>query len=138
MIKRSLFIALIFYALPGIADNLQITGAWIKNLPMTVPVRAGYMNISNNQTQAVTIVSLQSNSFENIEVHQTIESEGMMSMRPVDTLLIPAGGTLQLTPGGFHLMMMMPLEELKPGQKVIVTLHYGDQKTQLIEMEVRK
>jgi hypothetical protein len=96
------------------------------------------MHISNNQNREVTIVSLQSKSFESIEIHQSLEVNGMMSMRPVDTLSIQAGGSLELAPGGFHLMMMNPLDELIPGQKVAITLYYEDQKTQLIEMEVRK
>ena len=138
MIKRSLLFALLIYSLPAAAESLQVTDAWIKNLPMAVPVRAGYMHISNSQNREVTIVSLQSKSFESIEIHQSLEVDGMMSMRPVDTLSIPAGASLELAPGGFHLMMMNPLDELIPGQIVAVTLYYEDQKMQLIEMEVRK
>jgi hypothetical protein len=62
----------------------------------------------------------------------------MMSMLPVDALSIPAGGSMELAPGGFHLMMMNPLEQLIPGKKVAVTLHYQDRKTQTIDMVVRK
>ena len=138
MIKRLLLLSLLVYSLPAAAENLLITDAWIKNLPMAVPVRAGYMRISNNQNREVSIVSLQSKSFESIEIHQSLEVNGMMSMRPVDTLSIPAGASLELAPGGYHLMMMHPLDELIPGQKVAVTLYYEDQKMQLIEMEVRK
>ncbi len=138
MMKRSLLFALLIFSLPAAAENLQITDAWIKNLPMAVPVRAGYMHIANHQSLEVTIVSLQSKSFESIEIHQSLEADGMMTMRPVDRLSIPVGGSLELAPGGFHLMMMHPLEQLIPGQKVSVTLHYQDQKTQTIEMVVRK
>ncbi len=138
MIKRSLLFALLICSLPAAAENLQITDAWIKNLPMAVPVRAGYMHISNRQSLEVTIVSLESKSFESIEIHQSLEVDGMMSMRPVDALSIPAGGSMELAPGGFHLMMMNPLEQLIPGKKVAVTLHYQDQKTQTIDMVVRK
>jgi hypothetical protein len=138
MKKPSIFLALLIFWLPASADNLQITDAWIKNLPMAVPVRAGYMRIFNNQSLEITIVSLDSKSFESIEIHQSLEADGMTSMKPVDTLSIPAGGSLELAPGGFHLMMMNPLEQLIPGKKVAVTLHYQDQKTQTIDMVVRK
>jgi copper(I)-binding protein len=136
--KRSLLLTLLICSLPAAAESLQITDAWIKNLPMAVPVRAGYMHISNHQSLEVTIVSLESKSFESIEIHQSLEADGMMSMRPVDALSIPAGGSMELAPGGFHLMMMNPLEQLIPGEKVAVTLHYQDQKTQTIDMVVRK
>ncbi|MCZ6724058.1 MAG: copper chaperone PCu(A)C [Gammaproteobacteria bacterium] len=138
MIKRSLLLALLIYSLPAAAESLQFTDAWIKNLPMAVPVRAGYMHIFNNQSLEVTIVSLESKSFESIQIHQSLEVDGMMSMRPVDTLSIPAGESPVLAPGGFHLMMMNPQEQLIPGEKVAVTLHYQDRKTQTIDMVVRK
>jgi len=138
MLNRLSILVLLMLSLPAAAESLQITEAWIKNLPMAVPVRAGYMHISNNQNTEITIVSLQSKSFESIEIHQSMEVNGMMGMRPVDALSIPAGGSLELAPGGFHLMMMNPQEELVPGQKVTVTLYYQNQNTQLIELEVRK
>jgi copper(I)-binding protein len=138
MIKQSLLLVLLIYALPVSAENLQITDAWIKNLPAVVPVRAGYMKISNTRGQDITILSLESKLFEDIHIHQTFEVDGVASMRAIGDLTIRAGESLELAPGGFHLMMMNPLEGLTPGQKVVVTLHYQDQKTQTIEMVVRK
>jgi copper(I)-binding protein len=138
MIKRLAFIALIFYALPCSADNLQITEAWIKNLPAVVPVRAGYMNIENKQPQTTTIKWLKSESFARIEVHRSVETNGVMSMQPIDALAIAPGETLQLAPGGFHLMMMNPVKSMAPGDKIVVIIGYDDQSTQNIEMIVKK
>lgn len=138
MIKQSLLLVLLIYALPVSAENLQITDAWIKNLPAVVPVRAGYMKISNTRGHDITILSLESKLFEDIHIHQTFEVDGVASMRAIGDLTIRAGESLELAPGGFHLMMMNPLEGLTPGQKVVVTLHYQGQKTQTIEMVVRK
>jgi copper(I)-binding protein len=68
MIKRLLLIGLLVFALPVSAENLQITDARIKNLPTVVPVRAGYMKISNKQSRTITILSLESNAFESIKM----------------------------------------------------------------------
>jgi len=138
MIKRLALIALIFYALPCSAAKLQITEAWIKNLPMVVPMRAGYMNIYNNQTRTINIVWLKSEAFAGIEIHRSVEKDGMMSMHPVSVLAISSGETVRLAPGGIHLMMMNPLITLVPGNKIVVTVGYDDQSTQNIEMIVRK
>ena len=138
MIKRLALIALIFYALPCSAAKLEITEAWIKNLPMVVPMRAGYMDISNNQAQTIKIERLQSEAFARIEIHRSVEKDGLMSMQPVSVLAISSGETVRLAPGGFHLMMMNPLKTLVPGNKVVVTIGYDDQSTQDIEMMVRK
>jgi len=138
MIKPLFFIALFFFSAPGSAESLQITEAWIKNLPMVVPMRAGYMNITNNGSSKIAIESLASESFEKIEIHQSIEIDGMMSMQPIHGLAVLPGESIQLEPGGYHLMMMNPLQDLKLGDKIIVTLRYDNQTTQTIIMVVRK
>ena len=138
MIKRLTLIVLILYALPCSAAKLEISGAWIKNLPMVVPVRAGYMSIVNKQTRTITITWAKSEDFARIEVHQSVEKNGVLSMRPVHALEIASGETVKLEPGGIHLMMMEPLKTLTPGSKVVVTIGYDDQTTQNIEMIVRK
>ena len=138
MIKPLFFIALFFFSAPGSAESLQITEAWIKNLPMVVPMRAGYMNITNNGSSKIAIESLASESFEKIEIHQSIEIDGMMSMQPITGLAVLPGESIQLEPGGYHLMMMNPLQDLKLGDKIIVTLRFDNQTTQTIIMIVRK
>lgn len=138
MIRRLALIALIFYALPCSAAKLQITEAWIKNLPMVVPMRAGYMNIVNDQAGTIKIEWLKSEAFARIEIHRSVEEDGMMSMHPVSVLAISSGETVRLAPGGFHLMMMNPLKKLAPGEYCVVTIGYDDQSTQNIEMIVRK
>ena len=105
---------------------------------MVVPMRAGYMDISNNQSRTVNIVWLKSECFARIEIHRSVEKDGMMSMHPVSVLAISSGETVRLAPGGFHLMMMNPLKKLAPGEYCIVTIGYDDQSTQNIEMIVRK
>ena len=138
MIKRLALITLIFFTLPCSAANLQITEAWIKNLPMSVPMRAGYMDISNNQAETIKIEWLKSEAFARIEIHRSVEKDGMMSMHPVSVLAISSGETVRLAPGGIHLMMMNPLKTLAPGEYCVVTIGYDDQSTQTIEMIVRK
>ena len=138
MIKRLALITLIFFTLPCSAANLQITEAWIKNLPMVVPMRAGYMNITNKGSSKIAIESLASESFAKIEIHQSIEIDGMMSMQPIPGLAVLPGESIQLEPGGYHLMMMSPLQDLKLGDEIIVTLRFDDQTTQTIIMIVRK
>lgn len=138
MIKRLALIALIFYTLPCSAAKLEITDAWIKNLPMVVPMRAGYMDIYNNQAQTIKIDWLKSESFTRIEIHRSVEKDGLTRMLPVSVLAISPGETVRLAPGGIHLMMMNPLKTLVPGDYCVVTIGFDDQSTQEIEMIVRK
>lgn len=102
--------------------DLEISDARINNLPPTVPVRAGYMTIRNPDPVAVSIVSVRSASFASIEIHRSLMKDGMMQMEPVGALTIDAGASMQLAPGGFHLMMMKPLEPTRPGDEIEVFL----------------
>lgn len=138
VLKKFLLIALVTFSLPTVAANLEFTDAWIKHLPPVVPVRAGYMTITNTTNLDVTIVSLHSESFDSIEIHQSYEVDGIASMRAVAVLSIGSNESVTLEPGGYHLMMMGPADEIIPGKIAIVTLHYQDHDSQTIEMPVRK
>ena len=131
-----LFLALIIPA-SGFAQ-LEFSDAWIKNLPPPVPVRAGYMTIHNSQSRAMSIVAIHSDAFASVEIHQTRMQDGMMRMDPVPNLTIAPGETVQLAPGGLHLMMMQPVEPTQPGDIHRITLEFDDGSSQTLELTVRK
>jgi hypothetical protein len=125
--------------LPGSAiAELDIHEAWIKNLPPAVPVRAGYMTIRNTQAIAVSIIAIRSDVFTSVEIHRTIAEDGMMRMEPVPTLVIEPDSSVQLAPGGLHLMMMSPAEPTKPGDVLQIVIELDDGSTQSLNMTVKK
>ena len=125
--------------LPGSAlAELDISDAWIKNLPPTIPVRAGYMTIHNVQTHSLSIVAIRSDAFSSVEIHQTIEQDGMMRMERVPSLTIEPDSSVQLAPGGLHLMMMNPVEPTKPGDELKIVIELDDGSTQKLNMIVKK
>jgi len=125
--------------LPGSAfAELDISDGWIKNLPPTIPVRAGYMTIHNAQTHTLSIVAIHSDAFASVEIHRTIEQDGMMRMEPVPTLVIEPDSTVQLAPGGLHLMMMNPFEPTKPGDALMIVIELDDGSTQNLKLIVKK
>ena len=125
--------------LPGsVFAGLDISNAWIKNLPPTVPVRAGYMTLHNAQVDAVSIIAIRSDAFTSINIHQTIDQDGMMRMEPVPILSIESGSTVQLAPGGLHLMMMNPTKPTQPGDVLKIDIELDDGSTQHLDMIVKK
>lgn len=136
MLRLLLLLPLMFP--PSVFAELRISDAWIKNLPPSVPVRAGYMTIHNPQDTAVSIIALRSETFASVEIHQTISRDGMMSMEPVPNLKIEADTSVQLVPGGLHLMMMQPMNPGKPGDRIriVITLDNGAEQT--LDMMVKK
>lgn len=121
-----------------VSAELEIRDAWIKNLPPTVPVRAGYLTLANPHSKPIKIISVESAAFASIEIHQTVEHNGMMSMDRVEQLTIDAHSSLQLAPGGLHLMMMMPQQEMRPGDWITVSISYDDGSRQELKMKVRR
>ena len=118
--------------------ELSISGAWIRDLPPTVPMRAGYLEIHNPESNPVTIVDVISEAFARVEIHESIEQNGSMRMQRVPRLTIAAGASVELAPGGLHLMMMQPASPLKPGAIVEITLKLDDGREQTLELIVRK
>lgn len=138
MLNRIILLVLLFTSLSVAADDLLITDAWIRNLPPVVTMRAGYMSITNNGDEVLTIVSVESETFSHIEIHESVEKDGMMSMQAVGVVSIKAGETLHLKPGGLHLMMMHPLQVLSPGDQVTATLIFDDGSRRAVSMKVKK
>lgn len=118
--------------------ELEISDAQIKHLPASVPVRAGYMTIQNPGSTAASIVALRSKAFASVEIHRSFEQDGMMRMEAIPTLVIEAGASVKLAPGGLHLMMMGPVEPTHPGAKLNVIIVLDDGSQQSLEMTVVK
>jgi copper(I)-binding protein len=138
MIRLITFLALLTIAIPGFAQSLHVTDAWIKNLPPAVPMRAGYMQLMNHDGNTATIVSISSDAFKKVEIHQTMNNDGMMSMHQIKTLVLEAHGMISLEPGGMHLMLMKPTRALKIGDEVEILLQFDNDTSQAILMTVKK
>jgi copper(I)-binding protein len=134
---RLFFLLLIIFPVIVQAE-LEFEDTWIKNLPPTVPVRAGYMHIYNPGSKAVSILSVSSDAFSNVEVHQTIMQDGMMTMEQVPALTIEPNSQLDLKPGGIHLMLMHPVEPTRPGDEIRITFELSDGSQQSPVFTVRK
>jgi copper(I)-binding protein len=135
--RLSLPLLLLALLIPASAfAELDVSDARIKNLPPTVPVRAGYMTLHNPGPQSVTIAAVQSDAFASVEIHRSYMQDGMMRMDQVDGLTIEPGATVRLAPGGLHLMMMQPAEATKPGDSIEIVLKFDDGTGQRLTLEV--
>ena len=135
---RALLILPILLLSCSASAGLVISDAWIKNLPAPIPVRAGYMNLENTGSAAITLVSVHSEAFAQIEIHRSVEINGLMSMEAVPMLIVEANSSVQLEPGGLHLMMMQPVEPTKPGDIIRITIILEDGSEKVLDMEVKE
>jgi len=134
---RNLLICCLFFPPVSLAE-LQFSDAWVRDMPPTVPVRAGYLSIRNPEASPLKIVAIESEAFERVEIHQTVERDGMMRMERVPELNIAADSTVQFAPGGLHLMLIQPVEPIKPGMIIQINLTFDGGGEQALELEVKK
>lgn len=84
---------------------------------------AAYMVVANSGDSADAIVSAATDVAETVELHTVEEGDnGMMQMRPVERIEVPAGGEAELRPGGFHVMLIGLKQDLNEGDTVDLTL----------------
>jgi len=119
------------------SDSIMVHDAWIRSAPSNVKVMAAYMTITNtsNETRAMTAVS--SKLFNKVEIHRTEMHEGMAKMMPQKELIIPAGKSVSLEPGGYHLMLIDPKAVSREGEQVDMELHFDDGQILHIKIPVR-
>ena len=79
---------------------------------------AVYLQIANMGRSAVIISSASSTVAQQVEFHRTVLENEIARMEPVESLVIPAGATLELHPGGLHIMLRQLRTDLKPGSSL--------------------
>ena len=126
-------LALVLLSAPAAAVELRVDEAWIRHLPPTVPVRAGYLTLFNPLARPVRIVAARSADFAAVEFHRSVMRDGSMSMQQLLELEVDPGTTLRLEPGGLHLMLMQPVAPGKTGETRRITLEYDDGSGQVVE-----
>lgn len=119
------------------ASSIIIKQAWIPEAPPVAPVLAGYLQIQNTGQKAVTLNKVESHNFERVEIHRSVEKEGMIRMEQVRELTIPAQSMINLKSGGLHLMLMEPKQALRADDRVILEFIFSDNQRVSIQAEVR-
>ncbi len=132
----------------GGGSSITVTGAWVRNSPSVAGAGAAYMIIKNNGTASDAVVGASSPAAATLEIHQTMAmgspmpgasgGGGMLGMVPVERLDLPAGGSVELKPGGFHIMLVQLRQALKVGDRVDITLKFERAGEITVKAEVRE
>ena len=107
------------------AGSLAIAHPWSRKAPPSAPVAGGYVSITNNGTEPDRLVGGSSPVAERIEMHVSTLEDGVARMRPaVDGIEIAPGETVELKPGGTHIMFIKPSGLPDEGKKFPATLEF--------------
>ena len=108
---------------PAASSALSLSGGWIRLLPGSLPA-AGYFTLKNSGTAKVALTGADTPACGMLMLHKSSDTGGMSSMQDVQKVDVPGGGTVNFTPGGYHLMCMDPRPSLKLGASIPVTLSF--------------
>lgn len=129
------------------AAEIEVTDVWARTSPAVASAGAVYMNIANTGDLGDSLrgATVDPSVAAAVELHETVEAEGddsmttttgmgsgtttragggMMSMQPVDEIPVPAGETVALEPGGYHIMLLDLAEPLVVGTSLTLTLTF--------------
>lgn len=105
--------------------DLVVASPWTRATPGGAKIAGGYLKITNNGKAADRLVKATASISDRVEVHEMSMANGVMTMRPVaDGLTIKPGETVELKPGGFHMMFMDIKQPLKQGDTMKATLTF--------------
>jgi periplasmic copper chaperone A len=120
--------------------GLVAAGAWMRSSPMIDAAGAAYMTITNTGSADDELVdaSVPTDVAGLAEIHETAMGEGgMMAMRRVTSIPVPAGQSVELAPGGYHVMVLELVDPLEVGDEVPVTLVFASGIEVTVTAEVR-
>ena len=138
--------------------SIAVDGAWARTSPAVADAGAVYLVITNDghTDDALIAASVDASVAAMAEIHETVQAQNqtqaqnqgsmttmggaaapMMEMRAVESIAVPAGETVTLEPGGYHVMLLRLVEPLVAGASIDVTLTFEEAGDIEVVAEVR-
>ena len=101
---------------------ITVSDAWVRGTVKGQTTTGAFMTLRS--TQALQLIAVSSNVARSSELHRMNVDHGMMRMRPVHAIAIPAGSAVKLGAGGYHIMLIGLRRPLIVGETVPLTLSF--------------
>ena len=115
--------------------EVAVSDAWIRGTVPGQRATGAFMQLASPGDSA--LVGVSSPVAKAAEIHSMAMDGGVMRMRAIDSLPLPAGKTVELRPGGYHLMLLDIQQPLKEGETVPVVLTFADPAGRKTTQEVK-
>lgn len=125
---------------PGLgaqASAVSVTNAWVREVPAGRKTTAVFLVLENSGPTERAVVSGSTVVADTLELHEMKREGGMMAMSPVQRIAVPAKGSVELRPGGLHLMLFGVRQPLAAGDTVPLRLVLDDGSRIEVRAEVR-
>lgn len=118
--------------------KLEIEHPWSRETPPNATVAGAFLKVKNQGDVEDTLVSAESPIAEKVELHAHVHENGMMKMRQVEGIAIPANGSEVLKPGSYHVMLFGMKKAPRDGETFPMTLNFEKSGSIDIEVSVKK
>lgn len=129
MKKWMLLISMCFSTLVSATNGdsaIEVRDVWVRAMPAGIPNSAAFFEINNHLPKAVTLVRISTPAAKKSEMHETIQQGPFTTMNEVKALTVPAKESVDLKPGGLHVMLVGLEKTLQEGQTIPLTLTFED------------
>mgnify|MGYP001075029431 CR=1 FL=1 len=118
--KKLALLALLCLTVPAHAGHVRVVDAWVRATVPGQSVAGAYMEIRSDADGRLLRAS--SPLAPRVELHEMRMDGAVMRMRPVAAVALKGGETVQLKPGGLHLMLVDLARPIREGEKIPLTL----------------
>jgi len=119
------------------AKDISISNPVVREVPPNAMATGSFMTFKNNSAKKITLIKASSNAANRVELHTHKNENGMMRMRQVPNIIIPANGETKLQLGGLHIMLMDLQQSIQKGQTISITLTFEDGSEKTIGVPVK-
>ena len=135
VLRMMLFAASALAASAPAWAQVEVKSAWVRGTVGAQKTTSAYMEISS--AQGASLVGAESAVAGEAEVHEMRMDQNVMRMRAVPKLDLPAGKTVELKPGGYHVMLIDLKRPLKKGDSVPLKLHIENKDKSVTTIEIK-
>jgi len=115
--------------------TVQVEDAWVRGTVATQKATGAFMRLTPSAN--ARLVDARSPVAAVVEIHEMAMENDVMRMRQVPGVDLAAGRTLELKPGGYHVMLMDLKQPLKAGEQVPITLVFEDAAQKRFTQEIK-
>jgi copper(I)-binding protein len=122
----------------SVADQVTVNDPYVRAVPPVVKTSAAFMQLQNTGDAEYFLVDASTPAAGAVELHMHTNDDGVMRMRRIPHMHLPAGQTVSLQPGGLHIMLFDLQVPMNEGVGIPILLKFNDGSQKQITAQVRR
>lgn len=133
-------VMLVLFLFSGLSfsKGISIDAPYVREVPPGQMNSASFLTLKNATDKEIALIKATSDVAKHVELHEHVHGNGMMKMRQVAKIIIPAHGETVLKPGGYHVMLIGLTRKIKAGDMIELELEFDNGDKHPVKAEVKK